>query len=214
MAIILDNADSVVNEILYELRDVNIQKDRFRFEQNIEKLGVIAGYEVSKILKYRKSKVSTPLASKKINLIDEQIVLGTVLRAGIPLLRGLGTIFKDSQQAFVAASRDEGSTGVSVQTDYVAAPSLESKTLILADTMLATGYSLIAAYNTLINKAGEPKRVIIVSVIASKIGLEHVQNALPKADVIVCSLDEKLNSKYYIDPGLGDAGDLLYGSKI
>lgn len=211
---VLESENSIVNNLLSELRDKSTQKNRLIFESNIEKLGAILAFESSKLLHYEDITVETPLASKKIQVLKDDVVLATVLRAGLPLLKGVSTLYKNSDQAFISASRSEGTNDVTIDLSYLASPVLDDKVLIMVDTMLATGKSLVESYNALVNKAGEPKKIIILSVIASQPGLDYVSEKLPNVEIITCSLDKELNEDFYIVPGLGDAGDLLFGSKV
>lgn len=212
---ILSQQASIINQYLYELRDINIQKNPALFHRNIERIGMIAGYELSKQLRYRDHTTTTPLDTIKVPVLDEQLVIATILRAGLPLQRGIHSALDGAKLAFVAAARaSEGTDSVQIKLDYIAAPSLEDTVLVLADTMLATGNSIVDSYEALIEKHGTPRRVFIVSVIASEAGVAFVSSKLPKAELIVGTVDPTLNDHFYIVPGLGDAGDLLYGPKL
>jgi uracil phosphoribosyltransferase len=211
---ILGSRSSIVSQYLRELRDVEIQKDSRRFEANLERLGIIAAYELSKTLDYTRHKTKTALGTADTPVLVDDIVLATILRAGLPVQRGVHKVFDAAALAFVGAARaKEDAEGVSIDLTYTAGPSLKGKTLIIADTMLATGSSLLAAHRALVEKYGRPSKICVIGVIASRPGLDLIQLKLPKAEIIICALDEKLNDKHYIVPGLGDAGDLLYGEK-
>ncbi len=214
MITILSDQSSIVSQYLRELRDVTLQKDQARFGQNLEKLGMIAGYELSKQLDYKDHATETPLGTTNTPVLKDKVVLATVLRAGLPLQRGLQQVFTTAEQAFVGAGRKENTgKGVEIDLSYMAAPQLDGKVLILADTMLATGHSLVDAYHALI-QSGMPRKVFIISVIASQAGVDYLTKELPEAELYICAVDQKLNDQYYIVPGLGDAGDLLYGPKL
>lgn len=212
---ILADESSIVSQYLRELRDVELQKDRQRFEHNVERLGMIAGYELSKRLAYVDHTTKTPLGTANTPVLKDQIVLGTILRAGLPLQHGIHKIIDGAELAFIGAGRKaETALGVEIDLTYLAAPNLTDKVLVIADTMLATGKSFVDAYNALTSKNGLPKKVFVVAVIASQAGVDYVNKHIPEAELIVCAVDQELNDKFFIVPGLGDAGDLLYGSKI
>ena len=214
MLTILNSTPSIIDQYLHELRDVEIQKDRPRFETNIERLGMLAGYEVSKRLTYKTIDTPTVLGVAKTPVVADEIVIATILRAGIPVQRGVHKVLDGSALAFIGAARqEEDGEGIQIKLDYVAAPRLEGKVLIIADTMLATGHSLVDSYCALVAERGTPKQTIIVAVISCQPGIEYLQSELPDAEIIVCAVDPELNEHYYIVPGLGDAGDLLYGPK-
>lgn len=206
---------SVLNQFLSELRNVEIQNDRMRFRRNIERIGEVLGYELSKSLEYRSKNIITPLGNSKMELPVEDIVICSILRAGIPLHNGLLNYFDNAGSSFISAYRHHAADGVSFEivVEYLASPSLEGKTLILADPMLATGRSLVAVFEALQNM-GTPKEVHLVSVIAAREGIEAVAAALPaETHLWVGTIDEELNDHGYIVPGLGDAGDLAFGEK-
>ncbi len=210
----LSDEPSIVSECLHELRDKVIQNDTARFEANIERLGMIAGYEVSKLLSYEDHPTSTPLGTANTPLLKEPVVLCTILRAGLPLQRGIKQVLHSAELSFVAAGRkSETDEGVEIDLSYIATPAIEHKVLIIADTMLATGKSLVDTYNALIKGYGKPSRTIVVNVIAAKQGIDYVCSQIPDIDIITCAIDQELNNRYFIVPGLGDAGDLLYGEK-
>ena len=212
---ILNNDSSIINQYLHELRDVNVQLDSKKFENNLERLSIIAGYELSKRLDYKDHQTTTPLDKIKTPLLQDSIVIATILRAGLPVQNGLHQVFDDAELAFVAAGRKpETAHGVEIDLAYTATPALKNKVLIIGDTMLATGHSLVDSYKSLIDKGGQPKSIYIVAIIASQPGIDYVLQHIPEADITVITVDPKLNDKFYIVPGLGDAGDLLYGPKL
>jgi uracil phosphoribosyltransferase len=208
--------NSVLNTFVSEIRDVKIQKDSLRFRRNIERIGEVLGYEMSKVLSYRKSKVVTPLGTSKTNLIDGDIVLCSVLRAGIPLHNGLLNYFDAAENAFISAYRHHKHNPESFEiiVEYLACPNLENKTLILADPMLATGQSMVAAFKAL-KPFGVPKEIHLVSIIGATEGVAFIQDYFDdKSHLWIAAIDEHLNDKSYIVPGLGDAGDLAFGEKL
>lgn len=208
----LSNTNSVGNQFMHELRDREIQKDRMRFRKNLERLGEIMAYEVSKVLDYKKESVTTSLGSASINTLKSQPVLITILRAGLPYHQGFLNFFDRADNGFVGAYRKEEGE-ISVQLDYVACPSLEGRDVILIDPMLATGRSLVKALSALLTK-GTPRHLHIASVVSAPAGLNYIkENINLPYSVWVCAEDETLNSNFYIVPGLGDAGDLSYGEK-
>jgi uracil phosphoribosyltransferase len=174
---------------------------------------MVAGYELSKQLTYQKQVTQTPLAAAETQILKDRLVISTILRAGLPLQRGIASVFNDAELAFMAAGRKpETEHGVEIDLSYVATPDLTNKVLVIADTMLATGHSIIDAYQALLAH-GKPSRVIIISVIASQPGVDYVEKHIPKVEIITAAVDPELNDKFFIVPGLGDAGDLLYGPK-
>lgn len=211
----LGDSNTILNTFVSQIRDREIQKDSMRFRRNLERLGEIFAYEISKTLEYTEKPVTTPLGIANISTFDDKIVVATILRAGLPLHRGIINYFDDVQNAFVAAYRkyDKGE-GFHINIEYASSPDLEGKTLIIADTMLATGASLEIAYNKLCEN-GQPKHTHIVCPIASAYAVEYLQKNIDgeKATLWVAAIDEELTSKSYIVPGLGDAGDLAYGIK-
>lgn len=211
----LSQGDSLVNPLLAEIRDVGIQGDPLRFRRNMERFGEFFGWEISKRLAYTPRVVSTPLGAARVPVLAEQPVLATILRAGLPLHRGLLNVFDRADNAFISAFRkhDGDEEHFEVEIEYLASPSLEGRTVILCDPMLATGSSMILAWKALLAR-GEPAHVHVVSVISSKAGVDAVRDHLPEHTTIwVAAMDPELNSKAYIVPGLGDAGDLCYGGK-
>jgi uracil phosphoribosyltransferase len=211
----LGEKDSILNKFVAQLRDKKIQKDSMRFRRNLERIGEIFAYEISKTMQYSSRQVNTPLGIAETNIYDDNVVVATILRAGLPLHQGILNYFDDAQNAFVAAYRkyDKGE-GFHINIEYATTPDLTDKTLILADTMLATGASLEMAYNRL-RENGEPKHTHIVCPVASSYAVEYLQKNIDgcKATLWVAAIDEELTSKSYIIPGLGDAGDLAYGIK-
>lgn len=211
----MSQTNSVANQFMAELRDINVQSDSMRFRKNIERLGEIFAYEISKTLPYKTINVTTPLGVAQANVLAEQPVLATVLRAGLPLHRGVHNLFDKAENAFVSAYRKHNTNGgFEIKVEYIACPDLNNKTLVLTDPMLATGLSIELTYKTLM-KYGTPKKVHIVSVIASEEGVEYVKKKLPHTvSLWVGAVDSKLTSQSYIMPGLGDAGDLSFGTKL
>ena len=210
--------NSIINQFLYELRDKNIQKNRLLFRHNVERIGELMAYEVSKVLDYKTKTVTTPLASLEMSLPKDDIVLGTVLRAGLPFHQGFLNIFDHAENAFVSAFRvytNREHTEVGIHTQYMASPSIEGKTLIITDPMLATGGSMAAGYEALL-KNGTPQAIHIACVIATPEGIDVVKNTLPEenATIWVAAIDPGMNVHKYIVPGFGDCGDLCYGEKL
>lgn len=210
--------DSVINRYLAEIRDVEYQKNRLLFRNNITRIGEMMAYEISKTLDYREKEVTTPLGTARVRLPEDKIVLSTIFRAGLPLHTGFLNVFDHAENAFVSAYRkyiDEERTQVGIHVEYMATPALEGKTLIIADPMLATGGSIEMGYRAFITK-GTPKRVDIACVLATPEGIEHVRRTMPDDITTVwCgAIDERLNEHKYIIPGLGDAGDLCFGEKL
>ncbi len=209
----LSDQNSIANQFLYELRDVNVQKDRLRFRHNLERLGEIMAYEISQELTYESKDVQTPLGVKRINMPTENIVLVTIMRAGLPLLEGFQRIFDRAEVGFISSYRVEGGSGITVKTEYMATPDLAGKTVMLVDTMLASGRSVADAITALSAK-GKPGKLYLASVIAAPEGIAYLtKNVVQPASLWTFSIDEKLNSNYYIVPGIGDAGDLSFGPK-
>ena len=211
----LGEKDSILNKFVAQMRDKKIQKDSMRFRRNLERVGEIFAYEISKEMEYSDNQVNTPLGIAETRIYDDNVVVATILRAGLPLHQGILNYFDDAQNAFVAAYRkyDKGE-GFHINIEYATTPDLTDKTLILADTMLATGASLEIAYKRLCEN-GEPKYTHIVCPVASSYAVEYLQKNIDgsKATLWVAAIDEELTSRSYIVPGLGDAGDLAYGIK-
>jgi uracil phosphoribosyltransferase len=206
--------DSLVNQFLHELRDISIQKDRFKFRNNIRKIGEIMAYEISKHLKYVNRSTRTLMGVAECRVLASQPVIATVLRAGLPLQDGINRFFDQADLAYISAYRHHTSpTEFEIIVEYLACPDLYGKVLILTDTMLATGQSLVMTYEKFLTH-GIPSEVHIVSVIGSKSGVDYVRNALPHAKLWIGTIDDSLNEEGYIVPGLGDAGDLSFGEKM
>ena len=211
---VLDEQASVANQFLAELRDKNIQQDPMRFRRNLERLGEIMAYEVSSALKFRKETVQTSLGEKQTLVPDEQPVLISIMRAGLPYFQGFLNYFDKAESGFIGAYRKEDAAMLSIELGYVTSPSLDGKTLILIDPMLATGKSIMRAIKALESK-GILKHLHICSVVAAPEGVKYIEENLQIPFMLwTCSLDEKLNDNFYIVPGLGDAGDLCYGDKL
>ena len=212
----LGAGNSLLNQFISEVRSVNIQNDAMRFRRNMERIGEIFAYEVSKTLPYEKKKITTPLGMVEMNILKQQPVLATILRAGLPLHQGLLNYFDKADNAFISAFRKHDLEGnFEIQVDYMTSPALKNRTLIIIDPMLATGKSMVLAYKELLTM-GVPKHIHIVSIIASTTGIEYVQKYLPssKCTVWIGAIDQELTAQSYIVPGLGDAGDLAYGAKM
>ena len=213
--LILTDFNSIANHFIAEMRDVNIQKDAMRFRKNMERLGEVLAYEVSKTLSFQTITMQSPLAKATANLLSEQPVLVAILRASLPFHQGFLNVFDHAENAFIGAYRGKHRSDETfdIQVDYLASPDLNNKTIILIDPMLATGKSLLKSYEALLTY-GKPARTIIVAAIAAPEGIQFLQESIPDADFFIGTVDEKLNHKLYIIPGLGDAGDLAYGEKL
>jgi uracil phosphoribosyltransferase len=211
-----DSQNSILKKFISEIRDINLQKDKLRFRRNIERIGEILGYELSKHLNYHSQMISTPLGTKQMSLSNNDIVICSILRAGLPLHQGVLNYFDDAENAFISAFRHhpDNTDAFEIVVEYLATPTLKNKTLLLVDPMLATGHSMVAVYEAL-KKAGTPKQIHIVSVIGAKEGVNFIKDKFPKnTHLWIATVDNTLNSKGYIVPGLGDAGDLAYGTKL
>ena len=203
-------------EDISEIRNISIQKDSMRFRRNIERIGEILSYELSKSLDYKNKMVQTPLGEKMMSLNINELVLCSVLRAGLPLHQGLLNYFDNAENAFISAYRNHPneSEEFEVIVKYLASPSLNNKTLVLTDPMLATGKTLENTFNAL-KSHGEPREIHIISVIGSIEGVNYIKKIFPEnTHLWIATIDEKLNSKGYIVPGIGDAGDLAFGVKL
>ena len=212
----LGEQDSIFNHFIREIRDVNIQSDSMRFRRNIERIGEIFAYEISKQGQFKERKISTPLGVSKQRLIENKPVLATILRAGLPLHQGLLNYFDNSDNCFISAYRKHKRGGdFEVKIEYMSSPDLDGKTVILCDPMLATGSSMVLAVEALLSK-GRPEHIHIVSVIVSAEGLDYVKENIPikECTLWIGALDQEMTAQSYIVPGLGDAGDLAYGKKI
>ena len=198
---------------MHELRSEEIQKDQSRFRKNLFRLGQIFAYEISKKLSYVKKEVQTPLGIAKSNLADDKIVLATILRAGLPFHSGMLDFMEYAENAFISAFRSHHKDGsFEIKMEYMTCPAVEGKVVIISDPMLASGASMNKAIESILS-LGTPKKIIVASIIASTNGLEYVSRIYPDVDIWVYAEDEELTGKSYIVPGLGDAGDLAYGSK-
>lgn len=206
--------NSLVSQYMMELRDERIQKDMMRFRANIRRIGEIAAYEISKTLAYKEVATTTCLGTARSHVISETLVLATILRAGLPLHQGLHEFFDHAENAFVSAYRKYVSENdFRIHIEYIAAPRIDGKTLIICDPMLATGSSMDLAYEALLTK-GHPAKVHLVSVIASRQAIDYIRNRFPEDTTLwVAAVDDAINEHKYIVPGLGDAGDLAYGEK-
>ena len=208
--------NSVLNTFISEIRNTSIQKDRMRFRRNIERIGEILGYEMSKVLNYTPSTIKTPLGSSTTNALENDIVLCSILRAGVPLHNGLLNYFDTADNAFISAYRHHkhNPERFEILVEYLACPNLEGKTLVLADPMLATGQSIVATFEAL-KPYGIPKEIHLVSVIGAQEGVIYIDKHFDASTHLwIATIDEKLNDKGYIVPGLGDAGDLAFGEKL
>lgn len=214
MTFILNKTSSIANHMLQELRDKRIQQDRSRFRKNVERLGSILAFEISKKLSYHEEIVETPLGESKIQLLNQQPVLLTVLRAGLPFFQGFLDVFDHADSGFIGAFRKEGKKEITISLNYVATPSLEGRDVILIDPMLATGKSFEKSVDALM-AYGKPSHVYVAALVSAPEGISYLTEKLTSPHSIwTCALDEKLNEHSYIIPGLGDAGDLCYGDKI
>lgn len=211
----LGEENSVLQNFIAEIRSVDIQKDQMRFRRNIERIGEILSYEMSKSLPTVPSEITTPLGTKSMNVLQQNIVICSILRAGLPLHNGILNYFDSAENAFISAYRHHiDAENFEIKVEYLASPNFENKTLILADPMLATGRSLVSTYKALLQN-GTPKKLHIFAVIGAKEGIKYVSQHLPKnTELWIAAIDDTLNSKGYIVPGLGDAGDLAFGSKL
>lgn len=206
---------SMLNRFILEIRDANIQRDRMKFRRNIQRIGEIMAYEISKELDYSIKDVTTPLGTAQINTYDDNIVLCTILRAGLVFHEGFLNYFDRAENAFISAYREyTDESHFRIKTEYLASPNIEGKTLIITDPMLATGCSMETCYHALLKK-GTPAKIHIASVIASQKAIDHVSKVFPqeKTTIWCGAIDPILNEHAYIVPGLGDAGDLAYGIK-
>ena len=213
----LSEKNSLLNQFLREIRDEQIQKDSLRFRRNIERIGEVMAIEVSKALSYQSTDVKTPLGIAQVNTISDQIVLGTIMRAGLPLHQGFLNMFDGAENAFLSAYRRVNKDGqLEIVAEYLAAPSLEGKTLLLVDPMLATGMSMEIGYLALL-KHGKPRHTHLCCTIGTPQAIDYIRTALNDRDDVTlwcAAIDPILNEKKYIVPGLGDAGDLCFGTKL
>jgi uracil phosphoribosyltransferase len=214
MVINLSEHHSLVSNWVGELRDTQIQTDRMRFRRNLERIGEVAAYEISKSMEWKEKEITTPLGTAIVKVLAQQPVLGTILRAGVPMHQGLLNYFDQADNAFISAYRKHHRDGsFEISLEYVSCPNLENRVLILADPMLATGSSLVKTIQHMRDE-GIPSEIHIVCAIACSVGIEYVHRNEPKVKIWCGVIDEELTAKSYIVPGLGDAGDLAYGAKI
>lgn len=207
---------SVAGHFLAEMRDAEVQKDPMRFRRNLERVGEVLAYELSRTLEYVEREVTTPLGQAVVHELAEQPVLATILRAGLPLHQGLLNYFDRAENAFISAYRKhrKGEDGFDIEVEYLSSPSLHDRVLVICDPMLATGQSMVLVYKALL-RLGKPKALHIVSAIASNEGMEYAKLHLPAGTRFwIGAIDEEMTAQAYIVPGLGDAGDLAYGRKL
>ena len=207
---------SIAGQFIAELRDVEVQKDPMRFRRNLERLGEVLAYELSRTLVYEDYEVNTPLAVAKGQRLVEQPVLATILRAGIPMHQGMLNYFDRAENAFVSAYRKhrKGTDSFDIEVEYLSSPSVEGRVLVLCDPMLATGQSMVLVHRAL-QRLGKPRSLHVVAALASSEGLEYAKLHLPVGTRFwIGAIDEEMTAQSYIVPGLGDAGDLAYGEKI
>lgn len=211
----LGNQNSIFNTFIAELRDTSVQTDAMRFRRNLERLGEITAYEISKQLSYKTTEVTTPLGISKVNLPENDVVLITIMRAGLPYHQGFLNYFDKAENGFIGAFRNtKEDHSFNIESDYLACPSIEGKTVILSDPMLASGESILTALKVLKSR-GNPEKIHIAAVIGSHDGVDLVTKNLPEnASLWLGAVDDTLNSHAYIVPGLGDAGDLAFGEKL
>jgi uracil phosphoribosyltransferase len=212
---VLSEKNTVLNQFISEIRDVSVQSDSLRFRRNMERIGEIMAYEISKQLAYEEKEVTTPLGIANVVVPSEKPVLATILRAGLPLHQGMLNFFDGADSSFISAFRKYSKDGsFHIELEYISCPNLDDRTLVLCDPMLATGSSMILAFNSLL-KNGKPRHTHIVTVIACKDGISYMQKHLCSKNVTLwaAAVDEELTVKSFIVPGLGDAGDLAYGNK-
>jgi len=205
---------SLICDWVHELRDVSIQADRLRFRRNLERIGEVAAYEISRHMSYEEKETPTQLGVSNSKVLKEQPVLATILRAGLPLHQGLLNYFDKADNAFISAYRKHNRDGsFDISLDYISCPELENRVIIIADPMLATGSSLVKTIQFL-REEGHPREIHIVTAIACTVGIEYVQRSEPQVKIWCGAIDEELTAKGYIVPGLGDAGDLAFGNKV
>ncbi|MFN3999554.1 uracil phosphoribosyltransferase [Algoriphagus sp.] len=211
---ILENNDSIGNQFLAELRDVTVQNDRLRFRKNLERLGEILAYEISKSFPYKELGIQTPLAKTSVRIPSVNPVVYSVLRASLPFYQGFLNFFDKAESGFIGAFREEGERDVKINLDYHASPNVEGKTIILADPMLATGKSIVRSIESILTH-GLPEIIHIAAIIASPEGIKYINEHLKTPHKIwIGALDQSLNDQSFIVPGLGDAGDLAFGEKL
>jgi uracil phosphoribosyltransferase len=210
----LSDNHSLITNWICELRDVEVQNDRMRFRKNLERIGEVCAYEISKTLPWIEKEVTTPLGTVVCKVLKSQPVLATILRAGLPMHTGLLNHFDKADNAFISAYRKHHSDGTfEISLDYISCPEMEGRVVIISDPMLATGASLVKTIQ-FIREAGNPSEIHIACALACTVGLEYVHRAEPKATIWCGDIDDELTAKGYIVPGLGDAGDLAFGVKV
>lgn len=217
MVTIFERQNSILNRFIAQMRDVTVQGDSMRFRRNLERAGEVMAYEISKTMRYKQTLVETPLGEAEMMLPDEEIVIATILRAGLPFHQGFLNYFDNAQNAFVSAYRKYSKdNSFNIKVEYISSCDLSGKTLIIVDPMLATGASLALTHQALIEKAGMPSHTHIATVIASQEGIEYTRRHFsPQTTSIWCgTVDAEMTVKSYIVPGLGDVGDLAYGEKM
>ena len=211
---VLSERNSIANHFLKGLRDKNLQQDRMRFRKNVERLGEIMAFEISKKLNYVRNEIETPLGKSVLNVLERDPILITILRAGLPYFSGFQHFFDASDCGFIGAYRQENEKGIKIKLDYLATPRIDNADVILIDPMLATGRSLVDGVNELL-KRGEPNHLHLATLIASPEGIQYLgENIKVPSTIWTFAVDEKLNEQFYIVPGLGDAGDLSFGEKL
>lgn len=214
MVINLSSECSLICDWISEIRDVQVQSDRMRFRRNLERIGEIAAYEISRKLVYEEKEIQTPLGISQCKVLKEQPVLATILRAGLPLHQGLLNYFDKADNAFISAYRKHNHDGsFEISLDYISCPELENRVVIISDPMLATGSSLVKTIQYLRDE-GHPSEIHVVVAIACTVGIEYVKRSEPHVKIWCGAIDEELTAKGYIVPGLGDAGDLAFGTKV
>ena len=214
MVVNLSEEHSLVSNILSELRDIEIQEDRMRFRRNLEKIGEICAYEISKKLPWVEKEITTPLGTSVCRVLEKQPVLATILRAGLAMHTGMLNYFDKADNAFISAYRKHNPDGsFDISLDYISCPDMENRVVIISDPMLATGSSLVKTIQ-FIREEGNPAEIHIVCAVACTVGIEYVLRAEPRATIWCGDIDDELTAKGYIVPGLGDAGDLAYGVKV
>ena len=213
---ILNKENTILNKFIAQIRDREVQRDSMRFRRNLERVGEVMSYEISRTLDYKTQIVETPLGEAAVEMISDKIVVATIMRAGLPLHQGFLNYFDDAESAFVSTYRKSSKDGsFKAKVEYISSCDLEGKTLILVDPMLATGTSLVMAYEALVAKGGEPQHTHIAAAIASEQGVDYVMRHLPsrRTTLWLGAVDAELTSRSYIVPGIGDAGDLAFGEK-
>lgn len=211
----LNDTNSILNQFVSEIRNVEVQHDRLRFRRNIERIGEIMAYEISKVFEYSSKDICTPLGNAPVNTPDNNLVISTILRAGIPFHQGFLNYYDYAENAFVSAYRKYKDTlKFDIHIEYIASPRIDGKTLIIADPMLATGSSMELTYQAMLTK-GTPKEIHIASIIASQQAIDHITKVFPadRTTIWCAAIDPEIDHHSYIVPGLGDAGDLAYGEK-